>query len=350
VVWSSCRVARRGTALIYLNQVLFTVYVVRVRHGDVSFVARYLPAGWFALTHWGVLTALARHFPLPGLLAPTVLRVQAFLELPFVIFGYLTACRWFGVFDRARRLVWSASIAWTATFCLIEWSLRNPFTLDDLVIRAVSMVVVPFWVLRLPRADDDTGATGSPARRDPLGLLVAAVSVAALGGLILVVYDTALLYNLGKLGGVLPGAVVGAAVLLAARFTAKRLPMRMPGRGVDSIGSAFGWFLVLFFVPALPIRYGIGFGTRYVTLVAGLAVLVVACTFGSREAFARSPGRSGGWLTQMLVSATAGLASAIPVAWLSRGYPETRLLLAAAAFFAVSVAVCAVGDRISSPA
>jgi uncharacterized iron-regulated membrane protein len=28
------------TALIYLNQVLFTVYVLRVRHGDPSFIAR----------------------------------------------------------------------------------------------------------------------------------------------------------------------------------------------------------------------------------------------------------------------------------------------------------------------
>ena len=38
-------------AVIYINQVLFTVYVLRVRHGDPSFIARYLPAGWFALAH-----------------------------------------------------------------------------------------------------------------------------------------------------------------------------------------------------------------------------------------------------------------------------------------------------------
>jgi hypothetical protein len=30
------------------------------------------------------------------------------------------------------------------------------------------------------------------------------------------------------------------------------------------------------------------------TLVAGLAVLIAACTRGSREAIARSPGRPGG--------------------------------------------------------
>jgi hypothetical protein len=109
------------TCLIYLNQVLFTVYMPRVRHGDPAFIARYLPSGWFMPDRGGVIAALARHFPAPGLLAPTVLRVQAFLELPLVVFGYLTACRWFGVADRARRLVWPASIAWTATFTWASW-------------------------------------------------------------------------------------------------------------------------------------------------------------------------------------------------------------------------------------
>src|SRR4051794_11137925 len=67
-------------ALIYLNQVLLTVYIIRVHGGDVSFVARSLPEGWFATaTDNATLAELARHFPFPELLAPTVLRVQAFL-------------------------------------------------------------------------------------------------------------------------------------------------------------------------------------------------------------------------------------------------------------------------------
>jgi hypothetical protein len=38
------------TGLIYVNQVLFTVYVLRVHDGDVSFIAPYMPAvGWFDL-------------------------------------------------------------------------------------------------------------------------------------------------------------------------------------------------------------------------------------------------------------------------------------------------------------
>jgi hypothetical protein len=70
-------------ALIYLNQVLFTVYVIRVHGGDASFIARYLPGGWFAtLSDNPTLQEFARHFPAAGLLAPTVLRVQAFLRPP----------------------------------------------------------------------------------------------------------------------------------------------------------------------------------------------------------------------------------------------------------------------------
>jgi hypothetical protein len=327
-------------ALIYLNQVLFTVYILRVHHGDPSFIARYLPAGWFTLAHGGVITALARHFPAPGLLAPTVLRVQAFLELPFVTFGYLTACRWFGVFDRARRLVWPVSIAWTATFSLIEWSLHNPFTVEDLIIRAVAAIVVPLWAARLAPAGD-----ADRPDLDPAGLLVAAFSVAALGGLVLVVYDTALLYNLGKLGGELPVAGLAAVALVVARAIAARLPARPPGRGVASIGNSFRRFLVLFFVPALPVRYGIDFGTRAVAALAGVVVLAGACVLGVRETFARSPGQPGTWLAQMVVTTIAGLAAGIPVAMVTRGYPEARLLFAAAAFFTVAVLACAVLDR-----
>jgi hypothetical protein len=326
------------TALIYVNQVLFTVYVLRVHHGDPSFIARYLPSGWFALDRGGAITTLARYFPAPGLLAPSVLRVQAFLELPFVIFAYLTVCRWFGVYDRARRLVWLACLVYTVTFCIIEWKLRNPYTTDDLVIRAVSGLVVPLWAARLP--------TAPPESR---GLLASAASTAALCWLILVVYDTALLYNLGQLGAQLPGAALAAAALLLARVAAARRPARTPGRGLDSIGRSFGWFLVLFFVPALPVRYAMNFGWRDVTALVSLVVLATAWGLGARDAFARTHGRPWPWLAQMAASALAGLAAAIPAALLTTGLRETRLLWAAAAFFVTAVAVCGLMDRIFQP-
>jgi hypothetical protein len=70
------------------------VYVLRVHGGDTSFIARYLPTGWFDLaTHNPVLRSLGRLFPAPELLAPSVLRVQAFLELPFVLTAFATVAR-----------------------------------------------------------------------------------------------------------------------------------------------------------------------------------------------------------------------------------------------------------------
>ena len=100
-------------ALIYLNQVLFTVYVDRVHHGDVSFISHYVPPGWFDLADLG---SLPGWFPDPGLLSVSLFRVSSFLELPFVLFAYLALCRWLdaGMYRRAVRLVWP-SCWWSTT-------------------------------------------------------------------------------------------------------------------------------------------------------------------------------------------------------------------------------------------
>jgi hypothetical protein len=327
--------------VIYLNQVLFTVYVIRVRHGDASFIARYLPAGWFTLARGHAMEALARRFPDPGLLAPAVLRVQAFLELPLVVFAYLTVSRWFsaGAYLGARRLVWPASVAWTAVFCLIEWSLRNPYTTGDIVIRIAAAIVVPLWAGRL---------AGPPSGRVPdlPALLVFAASTAALGLVVLTVYDTALLYNLGHLGARLPVTAAALAVLAAARVAAPLLPCRPPGPGVESISRSFGAFLPLFFVSALPVRYGLaGWGTTYVAAVAALVLVAAAAVRGIAGTFARSPVSRVRWLAQMAVTVAAGLAAGAAASMLVRGgYPEFRLLWAAAAFFICATATCALID------
>ncbi|TDD25331.1 hypothetical protein [Nonomuraea diastatica] len=49
------------------------MYVLSVRGGDVSFIARHLPDGWFSLASGPATQALAASFPLPGLLAAAVL-------------------------------------------------------------------------------------------------------------------------------------------------------------------------------------------------------------------------------------------------------------------------------------
>jgi hypothetical protein len=150
-----------AVSLVYANQVSFTVYVLRIHHGDPSFVARYLPSGWFALANRNAgLNWLAARWPAPELLAVYVLRVQAFLELPFVLFGFLTVCRRFSrqVYRRAAQLVPMAAASYTATFCLVEWHLRNPYTTDEPILWAASAVVIPLVASRF--SEPGSGALG----------------------------------------------------------------------------------------------------------------------------------------------------------------------------------------------
>jgi hypothetical protein len=329
------------TAAIYVNQVLFTIYVLRCHGGDPSFIARYVPAGWFAVAHDHALDTLARLFPFPSRLAPSVLRVQAFLELPFVVFAYLTVCRWFSAtaYRAALRLVPAVSASYTATFCLIEWSLHNPYTADDLLIRVAAAIVVPLWAARLSR--------DAPERAHNLpGLLLFAISTVGLGVLILIVYDTALLYNLGHLDGRLPLIALAVVVLAAARIGVRFVTAAPAGRGIDSIVRSFGSLLVLFFVAALPIRYGLGFGTAPLSALAAVTLIAAAAWHGARETFARHPGRFTTWLLQMAATLVAGLAGAMAGLLLPARYAEARLLWATSAFFVCAVTTCSLIDRL----
>jgi hypothetical protein len=329
--------------VVYVNQVLFTVYILRVRHGDVSFIARYMPEGWFAIAHGPGIEALARHFPAPGLLAPTVMRVDSFLELPFGVFAYLTVCHWFSpdVYRRALWLIWPASLAYTATFCLIEWQLHSPYTIDDILIRIVSGIVVPLWAARL--------SPEGPNRVNNLpGLLVFATRTLGLGLLVLFVYGTAMLYNLGHLRAQLPAAAVALIALAAAQYAVRWVPDHPPGRCVDSVARSFGWLLVVFFVPALPIRYGLlGFGSAYASVIGALVLITVAMAYGIREVFTRTPGRPGTWLLQMLAALTAGLGGSAVSILLPADHTETSVLWAASAFFFCAIAACALIDRLA---
>ena len=309
------------TLLIYVNQVLFTVYVVREWHGDVSRIARYLPDGWFALADLGWF---ADWFGSADWLSWTVLRAQALLELPFVVLAYLTVCRWFGAetYRRAVAVRWAVSASWTVTFCLIEWSFHNPYTVADIVLRIVSGVAVPLLVTRLAE-----GAVG------PAPLVPFVGSLGALGVLVLAGYDSALLYNLGHLSGWLPVAAAAAVVLATMRWWARR--EGDPGQTIGAVTSSLGWFLVLFGVPALPLRYGLNFGTAAVSLVAGLAVVVAALWLGwPRDLLGRL-------LLAMVIGALGAAAGYL----VTRGFPEAWLLAAAAGFLLAGGATCAATDR-----
>lgn len=318
------------TALIYLNQVLVTVYLLRTQHGDPTFIARYLPPGWFDVaTGDPALRWLAAHWPAPQLLAVSVLRVPAALELPFVLFGYLTVCRWLGPgwYRRAVHLTWPIALSYTATFALIEWTLHNPYTTQDITIRALSALAVGLLVTRhtTPGADPPTSVRA---------LLLFGISVAALAYLILAVYDTALLYNLAHLTRKLPRTAAALAVLAAARLLARRVHRPGPRPALTVVSDALGRFLVLFAVPALPIRYGLGFGLPVFSLLC-CAALVLAAVI--------TPAARAHW--RVLTLATMlGLATA-PVGLLLPLIPEARLLASAAAVTLTAITTCALADH-----
>lgn len=238
------------------------------------------------------------------------------------------------MYTRVAGMIWPIVISYTGTFCLIEFSLRNPYTWDDVVVRVVSAVVVALLVPRLS-GPVDVRVVGV---RD---LVLFLLSVGAVGFLVLAVYDTALLYNLGHVHTVLPFASLAAVVLVGVRLAARRQGAET-GPGTLTLVRAVGWVLAYFAVPALAIRYGLTFGVPRVSAGAGLVVLVAAGfrTFGEIRM-----ARRGVWLAQVAGAFAAGIVAAYigyrAVGW----YPELRLLVAVAAFCAVAVTVCAVVDR-----
>ncbi len=341
------------TALIYVNQVLFTVYVLRVHDGDPSFVARYLPSGWFDLaTHHPVLRSLARHFPAPELLAPSVLRVQAFLELPFVLTAFAAVVRWLDA-DLYRAIARSAllplaSVSCTLVFCVVEWDLRNPYTADDIAIRALSALVTPAFIAWTAARDR---ARARPVTA--LRLLVFIASLGALGVLVLVVYDTALLYNLGRLPERAEPGLTALAALAVLRWADARLPGRpRPGPAVDFVGHAVRGWPAFFLVPALAVRYGVTFGTPVAAAGAALLTMAAAALHAVRTVLRDPPGSRPGrpwWpAVQLGTAALVGAGAAYVVARQAVGsYYEAALLPAGVAFLVTAITVCAVTDMVA---
>lgn len=305
-------------AAMFVNQALFTAFVDQVWNGDPSPVAVYLPAGWFDMADLGPIADVLPAWPW------TVLHVQAALELPFVMTAYLLVCRWFGadVFGRVISTRWLISASFTATFCLIEWDLHNPYTAVDIIIRVVAGVVTPMFLPAL-----SAGRDGPPA------LMPFALSAAAVGCIVLAVYDVATLYNLGHV--ISWGPVVGIAVvvLLGARLWARR---EVPPRPVAaSAARSLGWFLVLFAVPALAVRYGINFGLAPLSMVFGVAIVGAALWRGWDRLL----------MPQFAVAAVAGMVGAAIGVVVVRGHPEAALLAAATGFVLLAGGACAMLDR-----
>ncbi|WP_030061228.1 MULTISPECIES: hypothetical protein [Streptomyces] len=321
-----------AVALVHLNQVLVAVYVNRVHGGDASFVARYLPPGWFDVPR---LDSLAARFPAPELLAPSVLRVQAFLELPLVLLAFVSVVRRLdrALYVRLARspLVPLAAVSYTVAFCAIEWALRNPYTVDDLVLRVLSAVAAPPLISCLAAREP---TTPSAPRRNPF---LFALDLWAYGQLMLVLYDTALLYNLARLGDHLLAAAAALAVLVTTRLVdrsadrpADRSTAPPAGPYVTTLTATIGRALALFLVPALSIRYAQTFASPRLAALAGLVVIGAAAR---RD------------VLRLLLPALAGAAVGYAVAVLAPGpYYEATLLRSATGALLATTALCALLD------
>ncbi|MFJ9949916.1 hypothetical protein [Kitasatospora sp. NPDC091207] len=316
-------------ALILLNQLAFAVHVQRVHGGSTAFIARYLPPGWFAVPHGNPFVDwVAAHTPAPELLAPSVLRVQAFLELPLVLLTFVALLRRLDrqLYARVARspLIPLAAASYTVAFCAVEWDLRNPYTVDDLVIRAVSALVTPPLIGWIARREADT------ASRSP-GAVVFALDLWAYGHLMLVLYDTALLYNLSRLDERLPGAITAVGVLGLTRLLPRSRRDAPAGPRVTALTDTLGRGLALFLVPALAVRYAGSFGTPRLAALAGATVLIVAV---ARRA------------TRLALPAAAGAVTGfLAVRWSTDPYYEAALLRAAVVALLTAAAVCALLDR-----
>jgi hypothetical protein len=264
-----------------------------------------------------------------------------------VLLAFATVLRWLDA-DLYRRVGRSpllplAALSYTAAFCAVEWDLRNPYTVDDLAVRAVSAVVTPLLMARMAARDN---AESRPLQAS--GLLLFILSLGALGVLVLTVYDTALLYNLGRLGDLAPIAAGGATAQTALRLAAARLRSRRPpGPAVAFAGHALRRWLAFFFVPALAVRYGVAFGTPALAAGAGLLVAAAGIGYALRDTLpADRRGRRLGVLSGQLGCAVlAGAATAYAaVRWSTDPYYEAALLRAGAVFLVTAVSVCALTD------
>ena len=308
-------------ALALLNQIVFNAYVLAAHGGDPSFIQRYVGPAYFAMDYdFPFVRAIAGAFGPKAAalwLAPSLLRVNAVLELPFALFAYLAIAH---LFDRGAvrfllrsPLGWLGAVSFTIVLCLIEILLRNPWTDSDLWMRVVSVVLLAPILALLGRRE--RGAPCFPEEdgrpRSLVSLLVAITGAASLAGALLVLYDLTLLYNLGhakQLGVPLVGlllvgvgstAVVPRLDALDAR-AAKGAPPPGSVAAMTSVASALS---LLFFVPSLAVRYGL---RQRVSVAVGVAILATAVLVGLVRA-ARRPGvRTGRWLAGLTGAALSG--------------------------------------------
>jgi len=288
---------------LFLNQICFNAYVMKVHSGDPSFVARYLPSGWFALSRGPLVTFVASQAGDSHMLAPSVLNAQAFLELPFVLTAYLTVSKMLGgrVYYTLTRLpiLYVASASFTITFCLVEIGVPNPWTTSDVVIRSIACVVVPpalAWIARGAKPNDARPST-------VVGLFAFLAGAAAMAWAVLAIYDAFLLYNFGHTDRYAFGLVLAFGVMAAsARYIGTYGATNATSSIVTCARDLIATFTVVFFVPSLVLRYQ---AFRPLAMFCGFLVVTFSFVIGMRRVVQREA--SAASLARLALSLVIGL-------------------------------------------
>lgn len=283
--------------LLYLNQVAFQVYVYEEHGGNTAFIGRTFPALFFdrmAPAHPPVRW-LRQALNGADFLAPSVMRVQAVLELPFALLAYLGVAR---LLDRAvaRQIAAGplgvlACVSYSVVLSAIEVLLWNRFTVDDLWLRGLACALtIP--LLRL--------LAGPAVPHDAPSIPRLLRLVLGLGGMALVVVVVnlvALLYNLGWLPSLAGPLALGAALFAWAAWEPRHAPQASRDRLVLALFAVGRRFTMLFAAPALAIRYGASHPvSRPWAGVAMVVVTLAAVILGLRDAWRDlPPERRLGW-------------------------------------------------------
>lgn len=361
-------------ALVYVNQVLFGAFILRAHGGSTAFIGQYIPGDWFAVGRQDPLVQLAaRHVGDGRWLSPTLLRAQAFLELPFTMLAYLAVARLLGrrVYAMLCKpvVLVLAALSFSVTFSLVELSLPNPYTTDDLVLRAIACVLVPVYIAWIAKREESR-SLASPGTGGPsgvLGLLAFLAGAGAISYVVLALYDAFLLYNLAHFPRYASGIALSLVIAALASYAAPRVDGalarathgRVPSPAVDVCASALRTFTVLFFVPSLSLRYWGGHSTA---AACGLLVVVLAMAGGAVSALRRSrPGPAA--MVRLALGGGVALAlgtwaAHVVLVSASHGMPElllarlalSFLVAAITSFREVEIALCWASDETKASA
>lgn len=297
------------TALLLANQIVFSAYLLAAHGGDAGFITKYTNDYYFHIDpSFPGVQALARAFGKAGAetwLAPSLLRVNAVLELPFALFAYLSITY---LFDPAAvRLLMRSALAplglvsFTFVLCVVEIQLYNPWTSQDLVLRAVSCLSCWLLLRRVAPPPESTPPRGV------LSIGIALAGSVAIAGAVLVLYDVTLLYNMAHLRLMAMPLTIG---LLAGSvgFGLVRRVDRAPARSqaVSALSSVASTLAVFFFVPSLAVRYAMH---RPSGALCGLVVAIVAISVGLHRAAKKSDAGVGSFVMGLVVAVIAGAGS-----------------------------------------